>query len=97
MGIRLQLRVISRAAASFVPEIQTMANKYLKALCSAMGKPQTLQRFGLGNRSPEGRQEKPMCTGAPRAALGLGAGWGWSPRSAPRLWPVGWYLAQVGQ
>lgn len=72
MGIRLQLRVISRAAASFVPEMQTVANKYLKALCSAMGKPQTLQRFGLGNRSPEGRREKPMCTGAPRAALGLG-------------------------
>lgn len=35
----------------------TVANKYLQALCSAMGKPQTLQRLGLGNWSPKERQE----------------------------------------
>lgn len=34
------------------------ANKYLKALCSEMGKPQTLRRFGLGNGLPKGRQGK---------------------------------------
>lgn len=39
-GISLQPGVISRAAASFVPEMQTVANKHLKA---AAGKPQTLQ------------------------------------------------------
>lgn len=87
VGIRLQLRVISRAAASFVPEMQTVANKHLKALCAAMGKPQTLQRFGSGKLLPKGRQLRGSAQELPRARRG----------DARPAWPQRVTPGQAGQ
>lgn len=57
-GISLQPGVISRAAANFVPEMQTMANKHLKVLISSNRQTTDTARFGLG------RREGMVCPGA---------------------------------